>query len=268
MLVGAQGCKGNRCLCPVCCWTVLLNEAAFAPLQLAQLPRLAALDMICGYSSASMAALSQLTSLTSLVLDPRREWPPAAALAQLTQLCKLCIDCSAIQAAPLDVAALPGLLAAALPALQQLTCLKVALRVAGLVPPPFAALSQLRELWWWRRFDMPSDAHPMVFAQAHSLQRLQLLGLEWLTAATSLPALAAMPALRELWLVGVPDASTAVLQQQWEAVCTFAEQHPPLRRLHLFACYAEAPVRQQCARLHRHRPELMVHVRSSAWDFF
>lgn len=241
----------------------------FAPLQLVQLPRLATLELMCQYSSVSMAALSQLTSLTSLALYTRREWPPGEALAQLTLLQRLRM------AAPtplgpvnnpgqLDAAVL-ALLQAMLPALRQLTRLKLAARAPQPMPPAMAGLSQLRGLWLWQRGD-PVHRQPTAVMHSHSLQGLRLLGVAGLTAVYGIPALTAMPALAELWLADVPLAGS-VPPQQWDAFCTFVEQHPPLRHLSVFAQADVAAVGQQCARLRDCRPDLIISIQPGTWGF-
>ncbi|PSC71860.1 LRR protein [Micractinium conductrix] len=161
------------------------------PEQLTLLPGLQRLSLSAGnYSAASMAPLSRLTALTHLVLDLDVGSLPTASLASLTRLRFLRTNWRPDPPAR-------HLLDAALQALQRLTCLSLA---SGGIPPAVGGLPLLQCFFWQPEEDDEEEqaGQPPALPRTHSLHSLRCLGLPWRSAAASVPALAAMPALQEL----------------------------------------------------------------------
>ena len=200
-----------------------------------------------------MSLLSRLTALTHLSLEDDACPPSGASLAALTALRHLQLgsddsdgytECHGVdgdvpfEEVPFEAQQLD----AALPALQQLTCL--ALNIGnGIpeIPAAVARLPQLQRLFLFG-FVYPVPALPVGFS---SLERL---GAPWEMLAVSVPALAAMPQLQQLWVGGVPGkryssalrlpaaaptAWEAFWEAAWEAFWEWAAQHGPLRQLTL-----------------------------------
>ena len=226
------------------------------PPQLTLLPGLQRLSLSAGnYSAASMAPLSRLTALTHLVLDLDVGSLPTASLASLTRLRFLRTNWRPDPPAR-------HLLDAALQALQRLTCLSLA---SGGIPPAVGGLPLLQCFFWQPEEDDEEEqaGQPPALPRTHSLHSLRCLGLPWRSAAASVPALAAMPALQELCLRDAPD-ERSVAGEQWEAFWGWAARHPPLQALHLdsdsataFTYYSQA-ASVACVRLQRARPGLVV----------
>lgn len=211
-------------------------------LQVAALPCLQRLQLT-GFDcpAAGMGALVHLSSLTHLSINSRRCVLPAG-LSTLRTLCIHGSDAIELQ------------LSAALPSLQHLTGLAV--EAMDPIPPAVAGLPQLQQLFWFTNGTQTEQLPGL-----HSLTQVQLLGVSGRTAFASLPALAAMPALAELWLHNTPDAGV-VPADQWQAFWAFVQQHPPLRRLRLVPSFhvSAATVQQHYALLQVARPGLRVDV--------
>lgn len=197
--------------------------------------------------TSTLRLLSQLTTLTHLSLEDDRCPPGGASLAALTALRHLQLGSHAqIEMHGVwgggeedeEVEFVAQQLDAALPALQQLTCL--VLNVGAGIPAIPAAvphLPQLQRLFLFGFVD-PVSALPVGFS---SLQRL---GASWEMLAASVPALAAMPQLRQLWVCSVPGrrgsshlriagVAPTAWEAAWEAFWQWAAQHAPLQQLTL-----------------------------------
>lgn len=205
------------------------------------------------FSRASMAPLSRLTALTELALAQMAVPPPPASLAALTALRSLHLEMTAdLAAAELD---------AALPALQQLTCLAVS-SIRG-VPAACSQLPQLQRLFLYG-FTEPDELGGDEQALPPGLTSVRCLGARWDVVARSVPALAAMPQLRELYVCSEPDAYVpfeGASGAAWHAFWRWARQHAPLQRLGLHTDWRPtAELAGEVRQLRRSRPALVVEV--------
>ena len=195
-----------------------------------------------------MAALSRLTALTFLELCDTHHAPPAA-LATLTGLRHLNIMLPTLQ------------MPAQLEQLSHFVHLKGLSRGnVGCIPPALGSLTQLERLCILNDGVAAQAGSELALPLPHSLRSLRFLCLNWCTAAAGAPALAAMPALEELYMP-LPPGRHGVTNEVWVAFWAWAVAHPPLRRLCLnwpSGCTPE--LAQQLLQVQRRRPALHVDV--------
>ena len=147
------------------------------------------------------------------------------------------VHAAARVAAPVRVLTCPPLL----PLHLQVTCLSLGTR-RGRMPQGVGALANLQRFIFWRDEEVYNgQEEEAVLPHPHSLHRLRSLGIDWRIAAAGVPALAAMPALKELWLRDTPH-EVSVPEEQWGAFWAWAAAHPPLRRLFLDSAGTDPPV--------------------------
>ena len=210
------------------------------------------------FARDSMASLSRLTALAELSLAQMPKLPPPASLAALTALRTLHLDLrAAVDAAELD---------AALPPLQQLTCLAVA-GIRG-VPAACGRLPQLQRLFLFSFEELEGEP-----ALPPGLTSVRCLGASWEVVARSVPVLAAMPHLRELYVCTEPDCHVPFVGASgaaWRAFWRWAHQHAPLQRLGLqIEWRMSAEVAGEVQQLQRSRPALVIEAEDGCfWEPF
>jgi len=182
--------------------------------------------------------LSQLTGLEILSIGPAYAYQPngMAVLTSLASLRTLAINAG--NRLPACLSAMTGLeqmfahvqvdgeaLEAALPRLQQLTCLMLCCRNYQRIPPNIAGLSRLQRLSF--------DGLPGVdlsLPQGAWLASIRWLGLPWEVLRSAVSTMACAPHLECLCSRGMPSIGPSHTEE-WRAFWRFVAAHPPLRCL-------------------------------------